>query len=132
MLVKSLKIGCWQIFLLVIIHKPSLHLGSIQEETIKNTWKSVGHFFQGEFGDSLLEPASNTESVLVDVRDQYATAYNDYGDDDDDDDDDNIYNEEDYDGMEELEPLFCDGCRLRSNLLDMDDEDPLFVMELTS
>jgi hypothetical protein len=27
------------------------------EETIKNTWKSVGHFVPGEFGDPLLEPA---------------------------------------------------------------------------
>jgi hypothetical protein len=34
--------------------------------------------------------------------------------------------------MEELEPLFRGGCRLRSNLLDMDDEEPLFVMELTA
>jgi hypothetical protein len=34
--------------------------------------------------------------------------------------------------MEELEPLFRDGCRLDSNLLDMDDEEPLFFMELTS
>jgi hypothetical protein len=34
--------------------------------------------------------------------------------------------------MEELEPLFHRGCRLCSNLLDMDDEEPFFVMELTS
>jgi hypothetical protein len=34
--------------------------------------------------------------------------------------------------MEELEPLFRDGCRLRSNVLDNDDEEPLFVMKLTS
>jgi hypothetical protein len=34
--------------------------------------------------------------------------------------------------MEELEPFFRDGFRLRLNLLDMDDEDPLFVMELIS
>jgi hypothetical protein len=34
--------------------------------------------------------------------------------------------------MEELEPLFSDVCRLRSDLLDMDDEEPIFVMELTS
>jgi c-di-GMP-binding flagellar brake protein YcgR len=34
--------------------------------------------------------------------------------------------------MEELEPLFCDRCRLRSNLLDIDDEEPLFVVDLAS
>jgi hypothetical protein len=33
--------------------------------------------------------------------------------------------------MEELEPIFHRGCLLRSNLLDMDDEQPLFVVELT-
>jgi hypothetical protein len=69
----------------------------------------------------------------VEVHDQEATAYNDGIDNcDDDDDDDTIDNEEDDEGMEELEPLFNRGCRLRSNLLDMDDEEPLFVMELTS
>jgi hypothetical protein len=40
------------------------------EETIKNTWKHVGHFVPGEFGDPSLEPAPNTESVLVEVKDQ--------------------------------------------------------------
>jgi hypothetical protein len=72
----------------------------------------------------------------VEVQDQEATAYNDdvdnCDDDDDNDNDDTIYNEEDDKGMEELEPLFHRGCRLRLNLLDMDDEEPLFVMELTS
>jgi hypothetical protein len=34
--------------------------------------------------------------------------------------------------MEELYPLFRDGCRIWSNLLDMDDEEPIFVMELAS
>jgi hypothetical protein len=34
--------------------------------------------------------------------------------------------------MEELEPLFRHGCRLRSNLLYMDYEEPIFVMDLTS
>jgi hypothetical protein len=46
----------------------------ITKETIKNTWKSVGHFVPGEFGDPLLEPAPNTESVLVEVQDQEATS----------------------------------------------------------
>jgi hypothetical protein len=108
----------------------------ITQETIKNIWKSVGRFLPGEFGDPFLEPAPNTESVLVEVQDQEATAYNDDVDncDDDncDDDDDTIDNEEDDEGMEELEPLFHRGCHLRSNLLDMNDEEPLFVMELTS
>jgi hypothetical protein len=105
----------------------------ITQETIKNTWKYVGHFVPGEFGNPFLKPAPNTESVLVDVQDQEATAYNDDVDNcDNDDDDDTIDNEEDYKGMEELEPLFHRGCRLRSNLLDMDDEEPIFYMELTS
>jgi hypothetical protein len=30
------------------------------------------------------------------------------------------------------EPLFHGGLRLQSNLLDMEDEEPLFVMELTT
>jgi hypothetical protein len=70
----------------------------------------------------------------VEVQDQEAKAYNDDVDncDDDDDDDETIDNEEDDEGIEDLEPLFHCGCRLRSNLLDMDDEEPLFVMELTS
>jgi hypothetical protein len=34
--------------------------------------------------------------------------------------------------MEEPEPLFRDGCRLCSNLLGMDDEEPIFGMELAS
>jgi hypothetical protein len=67
----------------------------------------------------------------VEVQDQEATAYNDDSDNCDDDDD-NIDNEEEDEGMEELEPIFCDGCRIRLNLLDMDDEEPLFVMDLTS
>jgi hypothetical protein len=103
----------------------------ITEETIKNTWKSVGHFVPGEFHDPLLEPAPNTESVLVEVHDQESTAYNEDSDNCDDDDD-TIDNEEEDEGMEELEPLFCDGCCLRSNLLDTDDEEPLFVIEITS
>jgi hypothetical protein len=100
----------------------------ITEEAINNTWKSVCHFVPGEFGDPLLELAPNTESVLVEVQDQEATAYNDDSDNCDDDDDDTIENEEEDVIMEELEPLFSDGCRLRSNLLNMDDEEPLFVM----
>jgi hypothetical protein len=36
------------------------------------------------------------------------------------------------DGMEELETLFRDEFLLRSNLLDMDDEELLFVVEITS
>jgi hypothetical protein len=67
----------------------------------------------------------------VEVQDQEATAYKDHSDTCDDDDD-TIDNEEEDEGMEELEPLFCDGCRLHSIFLDMDDEEPLFVMELTS
>jgi hypothetical protein len=86
----------------------------------------------GGFGDPFLEPAPNTESVLVEVKDQEATAYNEDLDNCDYDDDDTIENEEDDEGMKELEPLFRRGCRLRSNLLDMDDEEPIFVMELTS
>jgi hypothetical protein len=67
----------------------------------------------------------------VEVQDQEATAYNDdVYNCDDYDDDDTIDNEEDDEGMEELEPHR--GCRLRLNLLDMDDEEPLSVMELTS
>jgi TPP-dependent indolepyruvate ferredoxin oxidoreductase alpha subunit len=31
----------------------------------------------------------------------------------------------------EPEPLFCCGCRLRSNFLEMEKGEPLFVMELT-
>jgi hypothetical protein len=105
----------------------------ITQETIKNTWESVGHFVPGEFGDPFLEPAPNTEYVLVEVQDQEATAFNDDVDNCDDDDDyDTIENEEDDEGMEELEPLVHRGGRLSSNLLDMDDEEPLFVMELTS
>jgi hypothetical protein len=46
----------------------------ITEETIKNTWKYVGHFVPGEFGDPFLEPAPNTESVLVEEQNQEATA----------------------------------------------------------
>jgi hypothetical protein len=73
----------------------------ITQETIKNTWKYVGHFVPGEFGDPFLEPAPNTESVLVEVQDQEATAYNDDVDNcDDDDDDDTIENEEDEEIME--------------------------------
>jgi hypothetical protein len=105
----------------------------ITEETIKNTWKYIGHFVPGEFGDPLLKPSPNTEYVLVEVQDQEAAAYND--DSDNCDDDDTIDNEEEDEGMkgmECLEPLFRDGCRLRSNLLYMDDEEPLFVMGLTS
>jgi hypothetical protein len=83
----------------------------ITEERIKNTWKYVGHFVPGEFGDPLLEPVPNTESVLVEVQDQEATAYNDDSDNCDDGDD-TIDNEEKDEGMEELEPLFRDGCRL--------------------
>jgi hypothetical protein len=96
----------------------------ITEETIKNPWKSVGHFFPGEFGDPSLEPAPNAESVLLEVQKH-----------DDGDDDNYMIDNEDNDedeGMEELQPLFHDGCHLRSNLLDMDDEEPLFVMDLTS
>jgi hypothetical protein len=100
------------------------------EEKIKNTWKFVGHFVPGEFGDPLLEPAPNPESVLVEVHDQEATSYNDDSDNCDDDDD-TIDNEEEDEGMEELETLCRDGCRLRSDLLDMDYEEPFFVMELT-
>jgi hypothetical protein len=96
------------------------------EETIENTWKYVGHFLWGEFGDQSLEPAPNTESVLVEVWEQEPTAYNDDGDDDNG----TIDNEDE--GIEELEPLFRDGCPLRSNLLDMDDEDLIFVMDLAS
>jgi hypothetical protein len=62
----------------------------------------------------------------VEVHDQEATSYNDDGDNGDDDD--TIDNEEEYEGIEELEPLFHDECRLCSNLLDMDDEEPLFGM----
>jgi hypothetical protein len=57
----------------------------------------------------------------VEVQDQEATAYNDDGDNCDDHDD-TIDNEEEDEGMEELEPLFRDGCCLGSNLLDMNDE----------
>jgi hypothetical protein len=67
----------------------------------------------------------------VEVQDQEATSYNDDGDNYDDDYD-TIDNEEEDKDIEELEPLFRDGCRLRSNLLDKDDEDPTFVMELAS
>jgi hypothetical protein len=42
----------------------------ITEETITNTWKSVSYFVPGEFGDPFLEPAPNTESVLVEVQDK--------------------------------------------------------------
>jgi hypothetical protein len=59
----------------------------ITEETIKNTWKYVGHFVPREFGDPLLKRAPNTESVLVKVQDQEATAYKDDSDNCDDDDD---------------------------------------------
>jgi hypothetical protein len=100
----------------------------ITEETITNTWKSVGHFVPEEFGDPSLEPAPNKESVLVKAHYQEPTTYNDDGDDDDA----TIYNEDKDEGMEELEPIFHDGCRLCSNLLDMDDEEPLFIMELKS
>jgi hypothetical protein len=65
----------------------------------------------------------------VEVQDQEATSYND---DSDNCDDDDIGNDEEEELMEELEPLFHNGCRLCSNLLDMDDEEPLFVMDLTS
>jgi hypothetical protein len=71
----------------------------ITQETIKNAWKYVGHFVPGEFGDPFLEPAPNTEYVLVEVQDQEATAYNDDVDNCDDDDD-TIDNEEDDEGME--------------------------------
>jgi hypothetical protein len=70
----------------------------------------------------------------VEVQDQEATEYNDDFDNCDDDDDYyyTIDNAEDHEGIEDLESLFRRGCRLRSNLLDMEDEEPLFVMELTS
>jgi hypothetical protein len=47
----------------------------------------VGYFGPWEFGDPSLEPASNTEYVLVEVQEpklQEPTAYNDDGDDDND------------------------------------------------
>jgi hypothetical protein len=62
----------------------------------------------------------------VEVQEKEPTTYIDVGGDDDD----TIDNKEKV--MEELEPLFHDGCRLRSNFLDMDDEERLFVMELAS
>jgi hypothetical protein len=67
----------------------------------------------------------------VEVQDQEATSYSDNGDNGDNDDD-TIDNEEEDEGMEELEPLFRDGCCLCSTLLGMDDEEPLFVMGITS
>jgi hypothetical protein len=40
----------------------------ITEDKIKNTWKSVGHFVPGEFGDTSLEPSPNTEYIVVEVQ----------------------------------------------------------------
>jgi hypothetical protein len=70
------------------------------EDKIKNTWKYVGHFVPGEFGDPSLEPAS-------------------YNDDDTIDNNDKI--------MEYQEKFALAG----SNLLDVEEEGPLYVMELT-
>jgi hypothetical protein len=87
MLVKNLRIGCFQIFLLVILHEVRLHLGSIQygekntEDTINNMWKSVDRLVRGKCGDPSLEHANNTEYVLVEVHYQEPTAHNDDDDD---------------------------------------------------
>jgi hypothetical protein len=96
------------------------------------------------FQENLVIHPSNlprTQTIVVEVPHQephepttYSDCddeYDEYDDDDDDDDDDGMIDKED-EVTEELEPLFLDGCRICSNLLDMADEEPLFVMELTS
>jgi hypothetical protein len=96
---------------------------------IKNTWRYVGHFPSGELGDTTItqeseDVASITIPVIVGV------SHDEDGGEDSGDEDEGV--EFQHEEATENERLFRRGRHLRSNLLDIKDEEPIFVMELTT
>jgi hypothetical protein len=90
---------------------------------IKNTWRSVGNFFPGEFGDPTATQSDEVSSTPM----FFGVSHDDNGEEKSGDKDEGVeYQEE----VRYNEALFHCGRRLRSNLLDMEDEESLFVMEI--
>jgi hypothetical protein len=102
-----------------------------QDLTIKNTWRTIGHFVSGEFGDPTTTQSDQVASIPLSVgvdRDNSG------------EEDEGVEYQEEAESEEvaldfqarEPESLFCRGCHLCYNLLDMEDEGPLFVVKLAS
>jgi hypothetical protein len=96
---------------------------------IKNTWRYVGYFVPGELGDTTITQeceyvASITIPMIVGV------SHDDYGGEDSGDKDEGVKFQ--HEEETENEPLFRRGRHLRSNLLDIEDEEPMFVTELAT
>jgi hypothetical protein len=95
-------------------------------------WRSVGHFVLGKFVDP---PIEQSDDDVASIPMLVGVSHDDYGGEDSGGEDDGVeYQEEEEEEVEagENKPLFRRGLRLWPNLLDMEDEEPLFVMELTT
>jgi hypothetical protein len=96
---------------------------------IKNTWRSVGHFVPGELGDpTITQECEDVASITIPVI--IGVSHDDDGGEDSGDEDEGVKFQ--HEEETENEPLFRRGRHLRSNLLDIEDEEPLFVMKLTT
>jgi hypothetical protein len=96
---------------------------------IKNTWRSVWHFVPGELGyPTTTQESEDVASITIPMI--VGVSHDDDGGEDSGDEDDGV--EFLHEEPTENDPLFHRGRHLRSNLLDMEDEEPLFVMELTT
>jgi hypothetical protein len=96
---------------------------------IKNTWIYVGHFFPGELGDPTnTQEGEDVASITIPVI--IGVSHDDDGGEDSGDEDEGVKFQ--HEEETENEPLFRRRRYLRSNLLEIEDEEPLFVMELTT
>jgi hypothetical protein len=86
---------------------------------IKNTWRSVGHFFPGEYGDPAIVGTSDTDVSLEPILAIPPICGISH-----DDIEEEYIEEEDEGG----EPLFFHNM---GNVLDVDNEESLFVVKLT-
>jgi hypothetical protein len=94
---------------------------------INNTWRSVGNFVPGELGDpTITQESEDVASITIPVL--VGVSHDDDGGEDSGDEDEGV--EFQHEELTENEPRFRRGRHLWSNLLDIEDEEPLFVMEL--
>jgi hypothetical protein len=101
----------------------------ISVSCIKNTWRYVGHFVPGELGDpTITQEGEDVASITIPVI--VGVSHDDDGEEDSGEEDEGVKFQ--HEEETENEPLLRRGRHLRSNLLDIEDEEPLFVMEITT
>jgi hypothetical protein len=95
---------------------------NITASCIKNTWGYIGHFVPGEFGDPTTTQSDDVASTPMIV----GIGHDDDGWEESRDKGEGVECQEEE--TRENDPLFHRGHHLWSNLLDTEDEEPLFVM----